>query len=129
MSFVMAVFVTDSKGRLNGLASALRDMEKISFRFGRIRLMREPLAVTEAADLPEIDLAVRSGSAATGALPHAVDIAAARVLCPDRGFALKGFLHAAVMLLNPQITDGVAGRLHGCQQLQTVVLRACRHWG
>ena len=78
--------------------------------------------MTEAADLPEIDLAVRSGSAATGALPHAVDIAAARVLCPDRGFALKGFLHAAVMLLNPQITDGVSGRLHGCQQLQTVVL-------
>ena len=78
--------------------------------------------MTEAADLPEIDLTVRSGAAAAGALPHAVDIAAARVPGPDRGFALKGFRNAAVMLLDAEIADGVAGRLHGGQQLQTVVL-------
>jgi hypothetical protein len=79
--------------------------------------------MAEAADLPETDLTVWSGASATGALAHAMDIAAAGVFCPDRGFAFERLPNATVMLLNPQIAYGVAGSPHGCQQLHAVVLQ------
>ena len=70
---------------------------------------------------PELDFSVRRWSAAVRACPHAMDIGAAGMLGPNAGFALQHWGLEGVVLLNTQITHGVAGLVQGADQLGLVV--------
>ena len=48
----------------------------------------ETLSVTKAADLPAVDLSVWGRPFTAGTNPHAMHIDAARMACPDAGFAV-----------------------------------------
>ena len=70
---------------------------------------------------PELDFSVGRWSAAIRACPHAMDIATARMLGPNAGFAFQHLGWEGVVLLNAQITHRVAGLVQGADQLGFVV--------
>ena len=73
--------------------------------------------MTKTAVAPELDFSVGCWSAAVRARPHSMDIGAARMLGPNAGFAFQHRGLKGVVLLDTQITHGMACLMQGADEL------------